>query len=111
MAENVLQWMVGTYLEVEGCLGVALVGLLGGDMDFKIVDGFVMTLETELTFVLVNVNALGGVGGGGVGTLRGPIDSNRSFPVMSTLRIILAAFEIFRHMLDFKSSMSCLGLG
>ena len=56
--------MVGTYLEVEGpvegCMGAALVGLLGGDMDFKIVDGFVMTLETEFTFVLVNVNGLGG---------------------------------------------------
>ena len=60
MAENALQrpMMVGTYLEVEGCLGAALVGLLGGDMDFKSVDGFVMTLETGLTFVLVNVNGL-----------------------------------------------------
>ena len=38
--------MVGTYLEVIGCLGAALVGLLDGDRDFKIVDGFVMTLET-----------------------------------------------------------------
>ena len=38
--------MIGTYLEVEGRLGAALVGLLGGDMDFKIVDGFVMALET-----------------------------------------------------------------
>ena len=27
--------------------------------------------------------------------LREPMDSNRSFPVMSTLRIVLAAFEIF----------------
>ena len=36
-------------------------------------------------------------------------DSNRSFPVMSILRIVLAAFETFRHMLDFRSSMSCLG--
>ena len=61
MAENALRWpmMVGTYLEVEGCLGAALVDLLGGDMDFKIVDGFVMTLETGFTFVLVNVNGLG----------------------------------------------------
>ena len=50
-------------------------------------------------------------GGGGAGALRGPIESNRSFPVMSTLRIVLAAFEIFRHMLDIRSSMSCLGLG
>ena len=39
------------------------------------------------------------------------MDSNRSFPVMSTLKIVLVAFEIFRHMLDFRSSKSCLGLG
>ena len=110
MAENAPRWpmMVGTYLEVEGYLGAALVGLLGHDMDFKIVDGFVMTLETGFTFVLVNVN---GLGGGGAGALREPMDSDRSFPVMSTLRIVLAAFEISRHMLDFKSNMSCLGLG
>ena len=57
--------MVGTHLEVEGCLGAALVGLLGGDIDFKIVDGFVMTLETGFTVVIVNVNGLGGGGGGG----------------------------------------------
>ena len=82
-------------------------GLLGGDIDFKIVDGFVMTLETGFTLVLVNVNDLGG----GAGALREPMDPNRSFPVMSTLRTVLAAFEIFRHMLDFKSSMSCFGLG
>ena len=38
MAENASRWpmMIRTYLEVEGCLGAALVGLLGGDMDFKI---------------------------------------------------------------------------
>ena len=40
--------------------------------------------------------------------LRDPIDTNRSFPVMSTLKKFLAAFEISRHMLDFKSNMSCL---
>ena len=34
--------MVETYLEVIGCLGAALVVLLVGEMDFKIVDGFVM---------------------------------------------------------------------
>ena len=54
----------------------------------------------------MNVNGLGETG-----ALREPMDSNRSFPVMSTLRILLAALEIFRHMLDFRSSMSCLGLG
>ena len=62
MAKNAPRWpmMIGTYLEVEGCLGAALVGLLVGDMDFKIVDGFVMALETGFTFVLVNVNGRGG---------------------------------------------------
>ena len=104
MAENAprLPMIIGTYLEVEG-LGAALVGLLGGDMDFKLVDGFEMVLETGFTFALVN-----GLGGG---ALREPTDSNRSFPMMSTLRIGFAAFEMFRYMLDFKSSMSCLGLG
>ena len=67
MAENGPRWpmMIGIYLEVEGCFGAALVGLLGGDMDFKIGDGFVMALETGFTFVLVNVNGLGGGGGRG----------------------------------------------
>ena len=37
------------------------------------------------------------------------MDSNKSFPVMSTLRIAFAAFEIVRHMLDFLSSVSYLG--
>ena len=108
MAENAPLWLMmdETCLEVEGCLGAALVGLLGGDMDFKIMDGLVMVLETGFTFVLVNVN---GLGGGGV--LREPMDSNSSFPVMSLLSIDFAALEIFRHMLDFKSSVSCLGLG
>ena len=64
MAENAPRWpmMIWIYLEVEGCFGAALVGLLGGDMDFKIVDGFVMALETGFTFVFVNVNGLGGQG-------------------------------------------------
>ena len=47
----------------------------------------------------------------GVGALREPMDSNKSFPVMSTLRIVLAAFEILLHMLDFRSGVSCLGFG
>ena len=111
MAENAPQCpvMAGTYSEVIGCLGAALVVLLGGDMDFKIVDGFVMDLEIGFTLVLVNVNGLGGREGRGV--LTGPIDSNRSFSVMLTLKIVLAAFEIFWHLLDFRSSVSCLGFG
>ena len=44
---------------------MALVDLLACDMDFKIVDGFVMGLWTGFTLVLVNVNGLGGGGGGG----------------------------------------------
>ena len=102
--------MVGTYLEVIGCLGAALVVLLGGDMDFKIVDGFVIDLETGFTLV-PNGFFCGGGGGGGAGALREPIDSNKSLPVKSTLKIVLAAFEIFPHMLYFRSSKSCLGLG
>ena len=57
-------------LEAVGCLVTALVVLLGGDMDFKIVDGFVIVLETGLTLVLVNVKGLG---------LREPMDSNTSY--------------------------------
>ena len=39
------------------------------------------------------------------------MDSNRSFPMMLTVKMFLAALKIFWHMLNFKSSMSCLGLG
>ena len=96
--------MIGTYLEVIGCLGAALVVILGL-VEIWIsklgwfCDGFVMILETELTLVLVNVKGWGGGGGGGgSGAMREPMDSNRSFSVMSTLRIVLEALEIFRHM-------------
>ena len=89
MVENALRWpmMGGTCLEVIGCLGTALMHLLGGVMD-----GFGMVLETGLTLVLVNVKGLGGAG-----ALREPIDSNWSFPVMSTFSIVLAALEFLAH--------------
>ena len=92
MVENTPRWpmMGGTYLEVIGCLGAALVDLLGGVMDFKTGDGFLMVLETGLTLVLLNVKGLGGAG-----VLREPTDSNRSFPVMSTLSIVLGGVENF----------------
>ena len=93
--------MGGTYLEVLGCLAVALGILLGGEMDFRTVDAFEMGLKTGLTLVLVNLN-----GAEGAGALREPIDLNRSFPVMSTFNIVLAALEALRHMLDFKSGVS-----
>ena len=98
--------MGGTYLEVIGCLGEALVDLLGGVMDFNTADGFGMVLETWLTLVLVNVKGLGGAG-----TLRETTDSNRFFPVMSTFSIVLAELEIFRQVLDFRSSVSRFGFG
>ena len=81
----------------------------GGEMDFS-VDGLMRCFEAEFTLAFVNVNGLGG-GGGGAGALREPIDSNSSLPVIPTFSMFLAALEILRHMLDFKSSMSCLGLG
>ena len=64
MTEDVLRWpaMGGTYLEDIGCLGAALVGLLGGVMDFNTADGFGMVLETGLTLVPMNVWGLGGEG-------------------------------------------------
>ena len=94
------------YLEDLGCLGTALVELLGGDVDFKVMDGFEVDLEDEFTLLLVNVKGLGGAG-----ALREPIDSNRSFPVISGPKMFLAAFETLRHMLDFRSSVSCFGFG
>ena len=69
------------YLEDLGCLGTALVELLGGEVDFKVMDGFEVDLEDEFTLLLVNVKGLGGAG-----ALREPIDSNRSFPVMHWVR-------------------------
>ena len=74
--------------EVLGCLGVALGILLGGEMEFSTVDAFEMGLETGLTLVLVNLN-----GTGGAGAPREPIDSNRSFPLLSTFSVALAALE------------------
>ena len=53
------------YLEDLGCLGTALVELLGGGVDFTVMDGFEVVLVDECTLVLENVNGLGGGGGGG----------------------------------------------
>ena len=48
---------------------------------------------------------------GGAGTLRELMDSNSSFPVILTSSMDFATLETFRNMLDFRLSMSCLGLG
>ena len=79
--------------------------VLGGEVVLE-VDGFVVVLEAEFTCVLVKVK-----GFGGAGALREPMDSNSSFPVILTPSIVLATVETLRHMLDFRLSMSCLGLG
>ena len=85
--------------------------MLGGEVDFN-VDGFEMDLEVELTLELVNVKgSFSGGGGGGAGTLREPIDSNSSFPLILTLRIVFATLQILGHMLDCRSGMSCFGFG
>ena len=76
--------------------------MLGGEVDFS-VDRLMRCFEAEFTLAFVNVNGLGGAG-----ALREPTDS---FPVIPTFRMFLAALEILWHMLDFKSSMSYLGLG
>ena len=55
------------YLEDLGCLGTALVELLGGEVDFKVMDGFEVDLEDEFTLLLVNVK---GLGRGAEGTYR-----------------------------------------
>ena len=36
--------------------------LLGGEVDFKVMDGFEVVLVDEFTLVLVNVKGLGGQG-------------------------------------------------
>ena len=54
-----------TYLEVVGCLRAALVDLLGGDMEFKIADGFGMLFGDWIDFGTRECKRLGGGGGGG----------------------------------------------
>ena len=55
------------YLEVLGCLGTALVELLGGEVDFSVLSVSEVVLDDELILVLVNVKGWGGGGGGGGG--------------------------------------------
>ena len=69
-------------------------------------DDFAVILEPKFTWVFVKVNGLGGAG-----ALREPMDSNSSFPVILRPGIVFATLETFRYMLDFRLSMSCLGLG
>ena len=79
--------------------------VLGGEMGLGM-DDLEVTLEPEFTWVFVKVKGLGGAG-----ALREPTDSNSSLPVILTPGVVFATFETFRHMLDFRLSMSCLGFG
>ena len=79
--------------------------VLVGEVDLDM-DGIEVVLEPEFTLVFVKVKGLGGAG-----VLREPIDSNSSFPVILTPSTVIATLETFWHMLDFRSSMSCLGFG
>ena len=79
--------------------------LLDGEVDLSM-GGFRVGLEIEFTLVLVKEKGLVGAG-----ALREPIDSNSSFSVILTPRTVLAKLETLRHMLDFRSSMSCFGFG
>ena len=47
-------------LEDLGCLGTTMVELLGGEVDFRVMDGFEVVLVDECTLVLENVKGLGG---------------------------------------------------
>ena len=78
-----------------------LVGEMGLGMD-----DFEVILEPGFTWVFVKVKGLGGAG-----ALREPMDSNSSFPVILTPSTVFATLETFRHMLDFRLSMSYSGLG
>ena len=60
------------YLVDLGCLGTALVRLLGGEVAFKVLDGF----ERRVDLGTRELEGFRG-GGGGAGALRDPIDSNR----------------------------------
>ena len=83
IVEDALLWptMGGTYFKVLGCLGAALVDLLGGEVGFNSVDVFKRFLETELPLalvkerelplVLMNVKGLGGGGGRGIERTNG----------------------------------------
>ena len=51
------------YLVDLGCLGTALVRLLGGEVAFKVLDGFEVVLRNKLILVLANWKGLGGGGG------------------------------------------------
>ena len=53
------------YLVDLGCLGTALVRLLGGEVAFKVLDGFEVVLRDELILVLANWKGFFFWGGGG----------------------------------------------
>ena len=72
VVKGYLSWMSVRYSGLLGgfrLLGDSLGGVVGGEVDFKVMDGFEVDLEDEFTLLLVNVKGLGGAG-----ALREPID-------------------------------------
>ena len=43
-------------------LGDSLGGIIGGEVDFEVMDGFEVVLVDQFTLILVNVKGLGGQG-------------------------------------------------
>ena len=84
------------YLEYLACLGTSLVELLGGEVDFRVMDGFEGGFGGRVYFGTRECEGFrGGEGEKGAGALRGPIDSNRSFAVMSNLRMFQLLEKLF----------------
>ena len=62
-----LSWMMMHYSGLLGgfrLLGDSLGGIISGEVDFKVMDGFEVVLVDEISLVLVNVKGLGGGGAG-----------------------------------------------
>ena len=65
VVKGYLSWMMMHYNGLLGgfrLLGTALVELLGGEVDFKVMYGFEVVLVDEFTLVCVTVKGLGGQG-------------------------------------------------
>ena len=67
--------------------------LLGGEVDFKVMDGFEVVLVDEFTLVLVNVKK--GLGGGGRGEGGGGQGAERTYKFKQILSSDVELKDIF----------------
>ena len=108
LSNRYLPWMTVTYNGLSG--GFRLLGdSLNGGLRWR--DGFRSGWFCGDFGARVHLGARKSKGPRGAGALREPMDSNSSFPVILTPSIVFATVETLWHMLDFRLSMSCLGLG